>query len=317
MKTLSTKSMRKFLTIVVAFAMVLTSSVGVYGADNIKTNPKEYVARPTIKVTLPKDLHVKISWSKVSGASGYQVYRKKASAKNWKCFKNVGAKKLSVIDNLYGNSYYPQGKNGPVGYDYDDIKYLWQYKVRAYKVINGKKVYGKFSKPVSFVPQWTIDEVYNKVWKYIEGVEWPVYEFSAKPDKNGNYLRPKKDGSVYHLKHVVGEYTVGDGTRYALYTNPANGAIKVPDGATYRKYTKADAVKAPEWPRVINIYLTKRTVVETMKHNFEAQLITVTAQSPLYWNPEFEAYRGVDEFTFCYQKKNCFYKIWCLNIYTN
>ncbi len=72
---------------------------------------------------------IKMTWKKVSGAAGYAVYR--GTSKN-------GAYKLlkTVTTNFCNNSGLKAGSK-------------YYYKVRAYKTVNGKKVYGDYSESIS------------------------------------------------------------------------------------------------------------------------------------------------------------------------
>ena len=74
---------------------------------------------------------VKISWTKVSGASRYQVYR--ATTKNGK-YKWVAA--LASSTRSYKNKSLKKNKT-------------YYYKVRAYRKVGSRKVYGTFSGAVS------------------------------------------------------------------------------------------------------------------------------------------------------------------------
>lgn len=69
---------------------------------------------------------IKIAWQPVTGASGYEVYRQAGSGKSRR-MKSVSYNTLTCTD-----------KRAELG-----VKYT--YKVRAYSVINGRKVYGSFS----------------------------------------------------------------------------------------------------------------------------------------------------------------------------
>ncbi len=71
---------------------------------------------------------VKISWNKVSGASGYRVYRSTS--------KSSGFSKIKTVKSGSTLSY----KKATTRYK----KYY--YKVRAYKTVNGKKIWGTYSK---------------------------------------------------------------------------------------------------------------------------------------------------------------------------
>lgn len=58
-------------------------SGSVAGSYNKKGIPIRYVATPTLNKIENATTSVKVTWSKVRGADGYAVYRKKADATNW------------------------------------------------------------------------------------------------------------------------------------------------------------------------------------------------------------------------------------------
>lgn len=76
-----------------------------------------------------KNHKIKASWDKKSGANGYQIYYSRN-----KNFKNLSAKK--IVKGGKTTSYV--GKNFTKGRKY-------YVKVRAYKNVNGRKIYGKWS----------------------------------------------------------------------------------------------------------------------------------------------------------------------------
>lgn len=76
-----------------------------------------------------KNHTIKASWDKKSGANGYQIYYSRN-----KNFKNLSAKK--IVKGGKTTSY--AGKNFTKGRKY-------YVKVRAYKNVNGRKIYGKWS----------------------------------------------------------------------------------------------------------------------------------------------------------------------------
>lgn len=104
-----------------------------------------------------------INWDKVSGASGYQLQVKPASTGKWSTYYRSN-------DNLEGKwyNYYPDewnGKNQLNGVKYvtlgteahwclADIEDSYSFRVRAYKTVNGKKVFGLYSEPVTIEPVW-------------------------------------------------------------------------------------------------------------------------------------------------------------------
>lgn len=142
------------------------------------TTPEEPETKPQIvTVSVPGTIKgsaisyksVKISWSKVSQASGYEVYQNN--------------KKLADVKST---SYTKSGlKTGS--------KYT--YKVRAYCVVNGKKVYSSYTKSVSLKPtlkKTTKVKVKNSkkraavvTWKKVSGASgYRVYRATK---KNGKY----------------------------------------------------------------------------------------------------------------------------------
>lgn len=142
------------------------------------TTPEEPETKPqTVTVSVPGTIKgsaisyksVKISWSKVSQASGYEVYQNN--------------KKLADVKST---SYTKSGlKTGS--------KYT--YKVRAYCVVNGKKVYSSYTKSVSLKPtlkKTTKVKVKNSkkraavvTWKKVSGASgYRVYRATK---KNGKY----------------------------------------------------------------------------------------------------------------------------------
>lgn len=104
--------------------------------------PYSSVAKVTVPPATVKGLALKksgskgkasLSWKKVSGAKGYQIYRSKKKSGKYKLLKTIkkgSAKKYSVKK--------PSGKT------------VYYYKVRAYVTnAKGKRVYGNFSKAKS------------------------------------------------------------------------------------------------------------------------------------------------------------------------
>ncbi len=282
---------------------------------------KSAYARPSKvkinKVYLPKDEQVKVTWNKVSGATGYQVYRKRVDKTTWKLFKTVSGKYTSATDKLLGNASKPFGPGGETWYDHADMKYIWEYKVRAYRAVNGKKVYGLFSVPKQFVPEWTIEEIYEELWKYGESLEWPMYEVVStypEPDENGDYIKKKTDGSTYHLKHVVGvNEEIGD----YIYTNAANGNTTFPsDSSKLDRWTEKNSSWGVGWPCQFNKYDKKTSILKMLKSQLKIDFKYTMASNPIYWDPLWDytggGYSGIEMFSIYYkydQKKAC-YNVW-------
>lgn len=97
-----------------------------YGAYSAKVKAVPKPAAAVLKLKAGKGT-VKASWKKVSGADGYQVYRAKSKKGKFTKIKTVSKKSRS-----YKSTRLKKGKT-------------YYYKVRAYKKVNGKNVYGTFS----------------------------------------------------------------------------------------------------------------------------------------------------------------------------
>ncbi|MBQ4531567.1 MAG: fibronectin type III domain-containing protein [Lachnospiraceae bacterium] len=96
--------------------------------DKESTDKKETSKKMKIKVTSKGSSSIKINWDKVEDADYYEVYR--ATSKNGK-YKKVKTV-TSSSKNTYVNENLKTGKK-------------YYYKIRTYKKVNGKKVYGEYS----------------------------------------------------------------------------------------------------------------------------------------------------------------------------
>lgn len=90
------------------------------GSFKVLVNYKPNISTPsTLKVSTRNTTSLKLSWSKVSGASGYQLQRK--SGDSYKTLTNTTAVNYTVKNLSAGTSY--------------------AFRVRAYRTVNGKKYY--------------------------------------------------------------------------------------------------------------------------------------------------------------------------------
>lgn len=90
------------------------------------------LAKPKVTVKALKKGKVKISWKKVKGASGYVIYTSKRASKG---FKTAGTIKKAAAGNKTVKTGIKKGK--------------CYIKVRPYKLVSGKRVYGTYSKTLS------------------------------------------------------------------------------------------------------------------------------------------------------------------------
>ena len=121
-------------------------------------------ARPgTVKVTEIASTgfiyrYLDLKWQKVPGASGYQVYRKERHEE-----------KFTFIGNF---------KEPAASIEVPDTTKEYDLKVRAYRMVDGKKVYGKFSKVMSYEFDWSEKDLAAAGESYILE-QYPETTFSS------------------------------------------------------------------------------------------------------------------------------------------
>ena len=168
---------------------------------------------------------LKLSWKKVSGASGYAIYR--LNGGSYKRIKTVKASTRQVTLALA------------------DGKQAYSYRVCAYRTIDGKKYYGGKSgvkTAVSTVSSLQAKAVRGKgiklTWKSLKTVDG--YVIYRKTGKNGSYKKIKtaadkksggytdktaKKGKTYYYR--IRAYTLVDGRKvYGSYTQGIKVKVK-------------------------------------------------------------------------------------------
>ena len=99
----------------------------VYSSYSSVVSAKPVLKTPSVKLTSGSK-KATIKWEKISGSSGYEVYR--ATSKSGKYSKIKTITKNSTVS--YVNSSLTKNKT-------------YYYKVRAYRTVNGKKIYSSYS----------------------------------------------------------------------------------------------------------------------------------------------------------------------------
>ena len=110
--------------------VLYTDGTTVLGRSYIK-NIKTYLTKPTLKINNNTKNTIKLSWNKITGATGYTVYRSTSLNGKYAVLKNVTVNNYSNVKLTSGKKYY--------------------YKIRAYRTENGKKVYSSYSNTVNKV----------------------------------------------------------------------------------------------------------------------------------------------------------------------
>lgn len=147
------------------FAVILAVAAAVVPFSDVPQSAS-YAASSRLKApqdvkAVSADAHaIRISWKKVKQAKGYMVYRYDGRSKKYQVIKTVSAKKRKWTNQ---------------GLTTDKV---YRYKVRAYKIVKGKKQSGKLSYQVSAKPQTKASKVKNVRRVYLEGASdiYPGYQ---------------------------------------------------------------------------------------------------------------------------------------------
>lgn len=200
---------------------VVTQNGGkTYGAFSSVKSMTAAPPAPVLAIEKTSYNKIELTWKKTSGASGYDLYRKTEGGSYKKISTFKGNSKLSYQD-----------KNVKTGTTY-------YYKVRAYKTVNDKKVYGAYSKVSEAVPSLSkpklslTEGTYNGVklgWKKISGADgYVIYQKKG----NGSYTRLKTIS-----KNSTTGYTVGKLTAGVQYTYKVRAYRNVDGKKVYSSYS--------------------------------------------------------------------------------
>lgn len=120
------KTGRKYTYKVRAYRL-LEDGNKVYSSYSSTKAATPYLTKPTVKLTAGKK-SVTVKWNKISGASGYKIYRSTKKNSGYKVVKTI--KKGSTVS--WKNSKLTKNKR-------------YYYKVKAYRVVDKKNVYSSYS----------------------------------------------------------------------------------------------------------------------------------------------------------------------------
>ena len=169
----------------------------------------------------------KVTWSKVSGASGYEVYRATSKTGTYSLNKTV----TSGSTLSYSNTGLTTGKT-------------YYYKVRSYKLVDGKKVYSNYSDIVSaspklFTPSVTLSKGTKKAtvkWKKISGASG--YEIYRSNSKSGTYSKVKSISRGSTTSYTNSGLTSKKGYYYKIRAYKTVNGKKV-----YSSYSSIKSIK--------------------------------------------------------------------------
>jgi uncharacterized repeat protein (TIGR02543 family) len=166
---------------------------------------------------------IKLTWSGVTGASRYEIYRSKYSTGSYSLVTTGAATSYNNTSLVAGTTYY--------------------YKVRAYRLIGTTKVYGNFTKVLSVKPVPSVPVNFTAVrssstsikltWSGVTGASG--YEVYRATSSTGTYSLVKSTTTLY-----ITNTSLKTGTTYyykvRCYRNV--GTTKVYSGWTVVKYSR-------------------------------------------------------------------------------
>lgn len=198
-----------------------------YSSWTAKVTAKPVPAKVTgLKVSSATNTSVKLTWTKISGVSGYtvQLY----SGGKWKNYKNVTTNSLNVTGLKLGTNYY--------------------FRVAAYKTVSSKKVYGAVSATLKTTP---VLAATNKVvltnvttsslklqWNSVAGAKgYKVYNHSTK-----KWLNADKNTTLNIS-------SLSAGTSYSFTVRAYAGSV---NGKNSSKYTFTTKPTAPKGLKIVD-----------------------------------------------------------------
>lgn len=185
------------------------------------------LSKPTIKTSSNSYNSNKITWSKLSNADGYEIYRATSKTGTYKSVKSItNGSTVSYTDKSLttGSTYY--------------------YKVRAYRTVDKKKVYSSYSsiasaKPVLKTPSVKLTSGSKKAtikWGKISGASgYEVYRATSKSGKYSKIKTITKNSTVSYVNSSL--------TKNKTYYYKVRAYRTVNGKKIYSSYSVAKSVK--------------------------------------------------------------------------
>lgn len=194
----------------------------------------------SVKTTSVNYNEINLKWAKVKGADGYVIYRSTDKVNGFKAIKTMK-------------------DGGCITYKDASVKFtqVYYYKVKAYSIVNGKKVFSdsttlvkqkaQMPAPVILSAKRSSRQAITLKWKSVYGAEgYHIYRTSA---KNGTYEKVamvnsntkeytdenRVCGKTYYYK--VAAYRMKDGKKICSEKSDAVSARTTPDRTKFTKET--------------------------------------------------------------------------------
>jgi len=198
---------------------------------SIEVSNNVVIPTPVIKNLKISGSRVDVNWNQLSGISGYEIWRKVNNGA-WKLALNAGSNTIG---------FYQTGT---------DFNKTYQFKVKAYKTIDGTKLYSGWSKIKALNPTPTNIKLSAKTFTYDGKVKTPTVKIK---NKNGITLKNKVD---YTVKYSTGRKQIGKYKATITFKGNYTGKKTVyfeivPKGTNVSKVTAAK--------KSLKVYLKKQT----------------------------------------------------------
>lgn len=236
----------------------------VYSAYSAIVSATPKLSAPTgAKAASASGTAINVSWNAVTGATGYEVYRSTAKSGTYVLLGSVTATSRKCPGLTTGTTYY--------------------FKVRAYKTVNGNKVYSAYSSIVSTAPKLSTPTNVKAVSTSVTSIKvsWAAVEGAAGYDV---FRSTSKDSSFVLLGSV---------------TATSRNCPGLTTGKTY--YFKVRAYKTVNGNKVYSAYSTVVSAVPKPATPSNMKAVSASATSiKLTWNAVtgatgYEVYRSTSK----------------------
>ena len=196
-----------------------------YSSYTAESVCKTALSVPKVSVSVNAGLYNTITWTKISGASGYKIYRKTKSG-GW---KNIASVKGS------STTSYKDKKISALT--------VYEYTVRAYRTVNKKKVLSSYKSS----GQYRSAPVRQTISSLKNGTKGLVLKWKAQKNCNGYYIYRKVGKSSYKLIKTIkagstNTWTDTKVTKGRKYTYCVRAYVKEPDGIVKSSYKASKVI---------------------------------------------------------------------------
>lgn len=197
-----------------------------YSTYSMAVSKSPALGIPSVTVRASSGMYNTLTWKKISGAHGYYVYRR-IPGKKWT--------RIAVIKD-----------DGAVSYQDKKITSLtsYNYAVRAYRVVNGKKVLSSY-KATSTIKASPAKQKISSITSQSNGL---IIRWSAQKKASGYRIYRKTAGGSWKVikditKPTTTSYVDKTAKKGITYTYCVRAYVKEPYGRLYSKYVSKKAVR--------------------------------------------------------------------------